>query len=550
MKRKILRIGLILMNVLFASITLFLFIADYDTLINVVTKVVNFPLEKRELITDFLPVHQLLKIKIVFLLVSVLVAFCVFYFDKLYNYIARFFYYTGRAIRGIWVDVATKEGLLVLGIPFVVTLFYALTFPVAQDEAYTYTAFTHKPFYYCIIFYPLPNNHVLYSILTNLTEYIPFLPVLFKLRLPALMASLMAWMIGYSFIKEYYSAKVAAVAIGIASVVYMCIVYGFMARGYSMTLMFFVIGIYAAFNIVKHGNRTKDWVFLALSSALGCYAVPSFLYAVVMLHVIILIYNYKNIKKQFIFGVSTVVVVVLFYSPIIVVSGADALIANDFVSPKDRMEVLAHLPQFYGSLLDEVFTYPFYITLAVLLVSFLFALKNRDWNTVVLWAVFVISPFVLLLAHSVIPFERTFSYYGFVLVFLVCISFRSLIDKLSPATLFVGLWFIQIASFINFRLEIAYRDRFNIECKKMNDILLKDAGKNYYLIRSHTIPDFNYEFVIKGYDEKQVTFDMGDKLSADTINGYDFVAIDVDKDETRERKPAYTNEFQHIYTVQ
>ena len=68
-----------------------------------------------------------------------------------------------------------------------------------------------------------------------------------------------------------------------------------MSRGYAFMVLAFVVCMYATFNIISKGNRNKDWMFFAISGALGCYAIPSFLYPFATLNVIILFYNYKNI---------------------------------------------------------------------------------------------------------------------------------------------------------------------------------------------------------------------------------------------------------------
>jgi len=65
---------------------------------------------------------------------------------------------------------------------------FALTLPLSYDESFTFNEFTSKDILTSISNYPVPNNHVFHSILTNITWAIfSFTRSEMAVRLPALL---------------------------------------------------------------------------------------------------------------------------------------------------------------------------------------------------------------------------------------------------------------------------------------------------------------------------------------------------------------------------
>ena len=545
--KTVVRLFLILLILLLAIVLLGSFFVSYQSLIiNIqqTTDNLGIRLDVPNLLS---PLNFILLRIGLFTLNLALLYIAIFNFGWFYNYVKLFFHYIFQAFGNVWKDIKSKEAVAVLAIPFIASVYFGLTIPVSYDEVWTYLEFTSKPFYHCMVYYPYPNNHVLHSLITNLTDCLPFFDILFKIRIPVILVSLLTWCIAYSFLKKYYSAKVALFVVAIFSVAFRSVYYSFLSRGYGYILLFFVIALYAAYNIVYKGNRKKDWMFFIISGILGCYALPSFLYPFATINLFVFIYNYKKVVVQIKANVITGFFVLLLYTPIFMTSGFKAISNNQFVSPehRTRFDVLFESPSFFFEMLENFFKIPSVIVFIVILVAFLWVVYLRKKDRIVLWLVFLITPFILLFLHSVIPFHRTFIYYCFVIVFLVGISFQEVLNKLSKTYLLISLLFIQVISVIHFKLNIAEDEAFNTYANDVTDKIL-EKDKTYIINYPHII----FTAIQKGYNIDNIKVEEGPDISwanADTIYNYDYVAIFKLNDRTEKRKPFYSNKMMNVY---
>ena len=488
-------------------------------------------------------------------LLSLFIAFfiwCIFKIDLVFRYLSSFCAYLFIGFKTVFGELKNRYVLILLLIPLLSSIYFGFTMPVSYDEALTYVEFTHNPITYCISSYPLPNNHIFHSILTHISTSIPFLDLLFKLRIPSIVVSFLTWIIAFSFVKRFYSRKIAFFVIAISSMLFMSVYYSYMSRGYALVTLFFIISLYAAFNIMKFGSRNRDWAIFSISSVLGFYAVPSFLYPFLTLNLFIFIYNYKNIKQQFIFNLFIALFTLLLYSPIILHQGFEAL-----TSPaKDRLWVLSYMPIFFKDTFSEIFGLPIFVTFIIIFVALFFAFREREKMTLLLWLVFGLSPVILLIGHSVIPFPRTFVYYGFFIIFLIGISFSKYIEKISVKLLVGGLFIIQSILCLNFGLNINGYETFNIYYKDMTDKVMDIEKENKgYVLSGLYLDTHKFEMISRGYnpdvvkyDRLFISFDDIKQVNIDTISSeYNYIIIDKDKDVTVYKKPSYSNEYLNLY---
>jgi hypothetical protein len=325
-----------------------------------------------------------------------------------------------------------------------------------------------------------------------------------------------------------------------------------MSRGYALILLFFIISLYASFNIIKFGSRNGDWAIFSICGILGFYTMPSYLYPFLTLNLIIFIYNYKKIKQQFVFNFFVGFFTLILYSPIILHQGFEVL-----TSPlKDRMWVISYLPLFFKNTLYEIFGIHLIFTIIPAIIAFLVAAKERRSFIIILWLIFGLSPVILLIAHSVIPFPRTFIYCGFSIVFLIGLSLSKYIDKVPVNLLMIGILVIQFASFLNFKADINNYESFNIDYKDMSDKVIDKDSKGYVLSGLY-YDTHKFEMISKGYNPGNIkydrlfySFDEIKKVNIDTIkniDSYDYVVIDKDKDLTVHHKPSYSNAYLNLY---
>lgn len=423
-----------------------------------------------------------------------------------------------------------------LALLFGMYIYLAYTEPVTFDEAWTYQYFIkQRPVWECMFLYPLPNNHVLFSILGNITESIPGLDLLLRIRLGSILMSMLTWIIVYRFVRKFYTEKVAFLVVALGSVVMSALFYGYVARGYGMVSFFVILAMYAAFNIVivKGADRKRDWVALALAGILGAYTMPSFLYPFVTINLFVFVYKYKLYLKQAACNIGVGVGVFLLYLPIIIVCGLESLSSNAFVVPISRMMVAKALPGFMLGTVGSLFVVYPYIVLLLIAVCILIALRKRDKDTLVMWVVFGIAPGILLLAHSVIPFFRTFSYYSFIVVFLVVITLRNYVVMLSRPVLLVLCIIIQIGGLAYYKYNADYTF---VETRATE---LVEDGKKYYIENGKSLSILYSCFLFEAERrnvEIGITVEYG-KSNADSIVGYDYFLIQKSVDKTVNKYP-------------
>ncbi|GAB6123812.1 hypothetical protein [Dysgonomonas termitidis] len=486
----------------------------------------------------------------VLLLLAALAAMAVRRCDSVYFYLRRSLFYFRRALMNLFNDVKTTD-MLILAIPFFATVYFGLTVPVHFDEAATYIGFASKPLYYCMLHYPEPNNHILHSVILHFTTLLPYTDLLVKVRIPAILLSLLTWMVCWSFLKRYYKTNTALFVTGLYPVVFMSLLYGFSSRGYYLVLLFLIIALYAAYNIIHDGNRKKDWLFFSVSSILGFYAMSSFLYPFVTLNVILLVFYPKGLKRQLLSGAFISAAVLLLYSPVILLEGFASIGNNGYVTPRDRLAVLKELFPFLGTALRDISGVEWYVVLSVLVLSLLALVINKDKRRLSVAAVWLLAPVLLLTVHSVIPFSRTFSYYGFILVFIAGISFEKYTGKLNRRVLTGLVVIVQLACCFHFNSKIRAYMPYDYAMDEMARFVLRDADTCFYASLYGKV-QFAFRQLRKNPDmpvpdERLIRTSRVGYTSADTIVNYRYVLIDRDLDKTYWRMPVYQNKYQNVY---
>jgi hypothetical protein len=467
-------------------------------------------------------------------------------FDFLFALSAGFAAYVGSGIRGVFRSFFRSKAKYLLLIPLLSSVYFAATLPVSYDEAWTYLNFTTKSPIVSLAYYPVPNNHILHSLITNFTHYIPGLSPLFRLRISSIFVNLLIWITAYGFVRRFFSEKAAWAVVGLGAMLFLSVYYSVMSRGYALVVLFFVGALYAAFHITESGGRLRHWAWFSICSVFGFFTMPSFLYPFLTLHVWILLYNRQFIVRQVVFGIATAACTALLYLPVVAVNGIGALTANPFVRPISRQEVIARMPGYFADTLRDIFGMPYQFVLAVLAAALLFLFRRYDRRYASLAAVLVLMPFALLAAHSVIPFTRTFVYYGFALVLLFVIAWQKEILKINTAWLMAALLSIQVALFFNFRNRIDAYEIYNTTYYEINQ---KIAGNKSYYFNTRTFDtNLSFELRIKGYEMtgQQRNFPPL-YMSADSISGFDYIIIDKPFDRTTLKKPLLSDPYVNVY---
>lgn len=455
-----------------------------------------------------------------------------------------------RSLDKIKQQPATAIGLLLLIIPLITSVVYAVILPISFDEGTTFLLFTRNGIIESTTTYAAPNNHILHSVLTNLTKYLPGFSDLFKLRITSIVVNILAQFVLFRCITKHFGLKMGILVMAVSSMLFMTVYYSYMSRGYALLNLFFILALYASFDIIKGENPQKKWLLFSLASVLGFYTMPSFLYPFLTLNVLILVLHPKSIVQQFKAGLLTFLSVALLYAPIICHQGVTALIANPYVRPIGFVAAAQGLPAFYLKLLEEISGFHWAIMAVLLALSAYLIFKSGEKKTKWIAFIFIAAPVVLLCLHGVIPFKRIFFFYNSIIILLLCLPLKNRMERFTVRNFTALALVLQVLLLLNFERKIyAYEDHdgtLNITADKIIHQII--GNKKYFFNGTLLACNLEFNLITKGYKNYQIKEDVYTKhSSADTIHGFDYVIIDQLRDQTIKRKPFIRTDYYNIY---
>ena len=346
------------------------------------------------------------------------------------------------------------------------------------DELYTYYTFISRGVIYSAIHWPLPNNHVGYSVLSAFLYYLgnPFI----ALRGVSFICAVSNLILVYRICRRYYSHGLAYGGLLLYSAMQVVVEYSVQGRGYTLATTCFLLSIYIA-GYICTVEETKPMYYHCLTFALvmGLYTVPSSVYWVIPVCVGIAVYllvnayksrqlhdslkdniYYRKFMKFFMHGLIAAFITVALYAVIWLAIGCNLLVKTEDskffglshatvllrapVSSLLRgMEYMLSQPyiqslsaedfraQFVGWVL-RLYNYMIpgfmYIIPVIVLVSIIvaayecirhFAYSRTIINVMIISNVLVTA--LMLVVQKKLPYLRVFSYGGFILT--ICFSF-------------------------------------------------------------------------------------------------------------------------------
>ncbi len=519
----------------------------YDGSIESILSIVNTRKTSKDL-SALISADRFRKIQLLLTAVIIALVMLIWKFNEVYTSVTKYASSLFQFTKSLFITSARSENKYLLIIPVAASFYYAFMMPILYDEGLTYLYFTSKGVLSSLSFYPEPNNHILNSLLTNISIHLPFGDTEFRLRLPSLLISMITWMLAYKMLLTYFNKQVALFVTAIGSMVFLVFYYSYQARGYALVNLFFISALYNGLGIIRKKDNSENWIWFGISCILGFYTMPSFLYPFLTLNLFILLYNRPHLKRQFITNAVVTVITIVLYLPVIIVNGLDALINNPYVKSIDRGEVISRLPGFFKMSLNELTQFPWWTVLLLLLPSFIYAIMKRQKFIISLFLLFLLAPVVLLVVHSVIPFPRTFGYYGFIFPFLFIIGFAEHLKKIPVQVLTIALAGIQLGLLYQFNNRvIPYEERdpqLNWSSKKLTNMMVGD--KRYFSNGNLLGTLLLYELRTQGFTNAEVVFSSG-PVSADSLKGFEYIIIGLENDQTKLKKPRITTTYYNIY---
>jgi hypothetical protein len=293
-----------------------------------------------------------------------------------------------------------------------------LNAPVRYDEAFTFLIFVKNGFDQ-LFDYPVPNNHVLHTLLVRLTTD------LFGRELPVIRLTAFVFGTALSPLTFRLCRKLSAgpsgylAAAGVAVLPYL-VLYSSIARGYSLMIAL-------ALGVALLGLEFARWpsfrscACLSLASALGMWTMPSMVFALAGLGVWIAGLSLATQSRTLTvvayliaYAVLTTALTLTLYTPTLMVSGVSSVVANRFVVSLPWNEFWAGLGAHLATAAsDFVRDVPLAMLIACTLLGvagLVGTLVTRNWAALsLLPALLVGAAAALVLKHS-LPYPRTWSY--------------------------------------------------------------------------------------------------------------------------------------------
>lgn len=548
MRNSIFKILFLLPTLLIMAVLLLYFIMGYDQFMNFVLSNLNYSAQEE----DIKKLISESKISLIGLLLTGLILsnLLIYYFRNfLWNAFTELYFHFIISLK-MRITIFNKEKIyFILLIPITFSVYLCITFPVTIDEAYNYLNFSSKGFLAVIGYYSNPyNNHVLNTLSNYFMLFIPWINDLILIRIPSVLFNLLTLFFAYHLAREYSSRRIALIFIGLVSVLYYLLIYSFLARGYSLMNLCFILMLYSAIKIIIQ-NKPVYWVYFSISAIAGFYVMPSFLYQFLTINFLILIFKPTSIITQAKSGVIILISVFVLYLPIIIINGSDALFNNSIIKPIGIIDVIHQIPEFTLKLFNNVTGINSLIVLLFILLSVYFLNKKREKKQVLALLTFFIIPALCLLVQSIIPVERTFIYLAFIMAYCFALVVdQLLLFKFSLSAILKICMTVQILFLFNFYYNMNKNsDYFNYSIEFDNDYKSISSGKKFLINEG----DFYVYFLFNTVVQKkyfQYTYLPKKILNVDTLTSQnDYVIIWNRLDKTIYKKPIIKNEWYTIY---
>lgn len=378
--------------------------------------------------------------------------------------------------------IALSLGVLLRG--------YKLNRPIRYDESFTFLEYGKSYIGYVSMNYSYPNNHILHSILVRISTVI-LGNNLWAIRLPAFLGGIMVLIFTFLIGRKWFGLKAGILALLLVSCSEWLIEYSVNARGYSLQTALLLLVV---FLVLDHKKPTGRWLIVSIINALGFWLIPSYVFHLAVLFLIIVIKNGFPFKLTPFF-LLTILLATLFYLPVLAYSGIDALFNNAVTQTYNSLTYLQdfyiNISSIYINLTPTQGILQLIIFLIFIASSFL---KKTKWFSI---GIVVLLSFMILTLGNKTP-ARVFVFLIPIAVILISGAFSNKLNKLKPPLFFI-LLFIPLISWSiyknkRFDYEIALNDLPELidDLKSVNavGVLSKipvDYPVRYYLSKNNNL---------------------------------------------------------------
>lgn len=388
-----------------------------------------------------------------------------------------------------------REHLLVSVIIAVMTVVYVVTMFTNKpwyDELYTYYYFISRGPIYAAIHWPVPNNHVGYSVLSACLDVFgnPYIGLRGISCIAAVANLILIYYFSCKFLNKYLATAVTALYAG----TYLIHRLSVQGRGYTLAVTCYLVALIALYYICFGEHLKRNYVIFSIALIMGLYIVPSSVYWVVPTCVtgglfLLLRKNNKRFAKLLAASLVAAGVTLVLYALIWLAIGAnliskdpedvlyglhqarvvlkapfrsletglDYMLATPYIQSMSRSECLHTMPEYFKNLFDNYYSYGgitiFMATVCLVICSFInafsqiFYRRSRFLGSLYVCVTLVMVPLMLLI-QSVQPYLRVLGFYVIPIIFgsmhvihVYCESFAKgrLVRRITIVTLILSL---------------------------------------------------------------------------------------------------------------
>lgn len=370
-----------------------------------------------------------------------------------------------------------KKHILIIAITLCMAIIYGImlfTNGPWYDELYTYYSFICRGPVYAAIHWPVPNNHVGYSVLSAFlnifgNSYISLRGVSY---IAALTNIVLIYVFVSMFFKKEYGVLSALIYIGAWQVHNLAI----QGRGYSTAVTCYLTATITCYLICSGKDRLKNYIIFAIALTLGLYILPSSVYWVMPICIVGGIYllinkEYKILFRLILSGIVAAVMTVGLYTiiwlaigsnlisknpesmyygvyqvsiilknPLLAVkTGIEYMLATPYIQSIDRVDAVKGMFGYFVDFFNLCYAghgvlicIVYLLIIVVTVWSFIKAYKekrNDSWIQMYIFISLILVPFILMI-QSVHPYKRVISFIMVPLAVGVVYVISSLADNI------------------------------------------------------------------------------------------------------------------------
>lgn len=148
------------------------------------------------------------------------------------------------------------------------------------DELYTYYYFISRGPFYAAIHWPLPNNHIGYSVLSACLGIFGNSAV--ALRGISYLCSLGSLILLFKLGRKWFVQGMALIPVFSYAGMHMVNQLAVQGRGYALVTFCYLVSLFELYGIItKENDRIRNYALFGISLVMALYAIPSSLYVVV-----------------------------------------------------------------------------------------------------------------------------------------------------------------------------------------------------------------------------------------------------------------------------